>query len=47
MDQVVSKDEDGTYTVRFRPTKVPGGGTRIKESGVPESDLREVREIDF
>lgn len=41
--QVVSKDADGTYTVRFRSTKVPGGGARMKESGVPESDLREVR----
>lgn len=42
--QVISKDDDGTYTIRFRSTKVPGGGTRMKESGVPESDLRQVRQ---
>eukprot|EP00903_Cladosiphon_okamuranus_P011997 g11266.t1 len=40
--QVISKDEGGTYTVRFRSTEVPGGGARLKESGVPESDLREI-----
>ncbi|CAB1096683.1 unnamed protein product [Ectocarpus sp. CCAP 1310/34] len=44
--QVVSRDGDGTFTVRFRsPTKVPGAtGARMKESGVSESDMREVRE---
>lgn len=41
--QVISRDDDGTYTVRFRPSKVPGGSVR-KKSGVPESDLRHVRE---
>lgn len=46
VQQVISKDEDGTYTVRFKSTKVPGAGTRMKESGVPESDLREVRGLD-
>lgn len=44
--KVVSRDVDGTYTVRFKsPTKVPGAtGARMKESGVSESDMREVRE---
>ncbi|CAM9208018.1 unnamed protein product, partial [Scytosiphon promiscuus] len=43
--QVISKDEDGTYTVRFRSSKAPGGtGGRIKESGILESDMREARQ---
>lgn len=40
---MVSKDDDGTYTVRFRSTKVTDGRPSMKESGIPESDLREVR----
>lgn len=38
--QVVSRDEDHTYTVRVRCGTLPGG--RVKRSGVVEEDLRKV-----